>query len=133
MLENELKRIGDALEELVSLFKGKECAPLIGTTEKAEEAPPKEETPKKTAKKKAAKAKPAEEKEETPKKTEVDRPKVLGGIVDFIKEALTNAEDSGPIQEKVTELRAKYGVELVGDLADDQLEDFDRDIRAALS
>jgi hypothetical protein len=94
-------------------------------------APAEAKTTKKAAKKKAAKEKPAESEETTTPM--VDRAKKMKDIIEFVKAALTGAENTAEVQEKVTEVRKEFGVELVGDLADDQLDDFNTKIREALA
>ena len=133
-LESELKRLNDILEVYVSkrLPSPGEMAEIA---EKVTDEPPaKEVKPKKAAEKKAAEEKPAEivETTEAPAST-VDRAKDLSKIYDFIKGAIRDAKNPAETQDKVTKMREKYGVELVGNLTDDQIAPFDKDIHEALA
>lgn len=142
-LEKQLERLNDNLERYLDTLAKSPCAvesPPVVITEVEVPAPVKEPKPAK----KAEKPKKAEVKAEEPEAEEAsdekiegfDRNKILTGIVEFIKDSIkgtVNPEDRKEVQVKVTKVREKYGVELVGDLADDQLEGFDRDIRKALS
>lgn len=142
-LEKQLERLNDNFERYLDTLAKSPCAvesPPVVITEVEVPAPVKEPKPAK----KAEKPKKAEVKAEEPEAEEAsdekiegfDRNKILTGIVEFIKDSIkgtVNPEDRKEVQVKVTKVREKYGVELVGDLADDQLEGFDRDIRKALS
>lgn len=127
-LESELKRLNDNLEALIPALGG---ALAPATTETAA---PVEEEPK-PAKKKGAKRKTANKakSDESDSGEAVDRSKVMTEIVEFIKSKLKGADDPKEMQAKVTEVRGKYGVELVGDLSDDKLLPFQKDITEALS
>ena len=141
-LEAELKRLNDNLDKLNVNFEryledatdamnafaegvGKNLVTVAEKPGRTEEVkPPK----KKAAKKKTAKTAP--ESDDAPA---VDRAEGLNKIIEYITLKIKTTDPNQPVKDKVTEVREKFGVDKVPQLADDQLEPFWEAIQPALA